>query len=161
MSLFLFASSPYPVIENFELQRYLGSWYEIARLDHSFERGLSNVTANYSMKDEKSVVVLNRGYNDKKGRWEDARGSAKFAGPSNVGRLKVTFFWPFYGAYNIMALDPDYQVALVAGDSPKYLWILAREPVLSDSILKPLLARAQSEGFDTGQLIWLDQSRHK
>jgi apolipoprotein D and lipocalin family protein len=160
MSFVLFASEPFPVINDFQLDRYLGTWHEIARLDHSFERGLSNVTATYSLKDGGGVLVHNRGYKDSKERWEDARGSAKFAETENIGRLKVTFFWPFYGGYNIMSLDPDYQVALIAGDSHKYLWILAREPVLPDSTLQPLLELARQQGFDTQKLIWIDQSKN-
>jgi len=157
----LLAKDSYPAISGFELSRYLGTWYEIARMDHSFERGLSNVTATYSMKDEGVVAVLNRGFDEAGHRWKEANGSAKFAGPNNVGRLKVTFFWPFYGGYNIMALDQEeYGYALIAGDSPKYLWVLCRQPSMPDSILQPLLEIAASEGFQTDDLIYVDQHQN-
>lgn len=156
----LFAADPYPAVDDFQLDRYLGTWYEIARMDHSFERGLSNVTASYSMKDASTVKVLNKGYNEVKQRWSDATGSAKFAGDPDVGRLKVTFFWPFYGGYNIMELTDDYSLALVAGDSPKYLWILSRKPTLTESEKHLMLERASEEGFAIDDLIWVDQSKH-
>lgn len=157
----LYSDNPFPAVSGFELDRYLGTWYEIARLDHSFERGLSNVTATYSMKDEKSVRVLNRGYLAEKERWKEANGTAKFAESSDIGRLKVTFFWPFYGGYNIMELDKqDYQYVLIAGDSHKYLWILSREAVLPESVLQSLLDRARAEGFPTNDLIFVDQAKN-
>jgi apolipoprotein D and lipocalin family protein len=104
------------VVTDFELDRYLGTWYEIARLDHSFERGLSNVTANYSMRDDGGVKVINRGFNTEKSEWDEATGRAYFVGESDIGQLKVSFFGPFYGGYNIVELDDsDYQYSLVAG----------------------------------------------
>jgi apolipoprotein D and lipocalin family protein len=93
------------VVTDFELDRYLGTWYEIARLDHSFERGLSNVTANYSMRDDGGVKVVNRGFNTEKSEWDEATGKAYFVGESDIGQLKVSFFGPFYGGYNIVELD--------------------------------------------------------
>jgi len=142
-------------VSNFSLQRYLGTWYEIARLDHRFERGLSQVTAHYSMREDGGVRVLNRGYNEKKSRWNDAEGKAYFVDGAETGRLKVSFFGPFYGAYNIIALDHEgYSYALVVGNNLKYLWILAREPRLEPAVMESLLSKARALGFATDQLIY-------
>ena len=115
-------------VQPFELKRYLGEWHEIARLDHSFERGLTQVTANYSLNPDGTVKVLNRGYSEKNGEWNEAEGLAKMNGPVDQGRLKVSFFGPFYGAYNIVKLAPDYSMALIVGPDLTYGWILARSP---------------------------------
>ncbi len=142
-------------VTGFSLERYLGTWYEIARLDHRFERGLTQVTATYSMRDDGGVRVLNRGYKEKKSKWSDAEGKAYFVEGSDIGRLKVSFFWPFYGAYNIIALEPEnYSYALVIGNSTKYMWILAREPVLEPKVLEILLTKARKLGFNTDELIY-------
>jgi apolipoprotein D and lipocalin family protein len=142
-------------VENFSLERYLGTWYEVARLDHGFERGMTQVTATYSMRDDGGVRVLNRGYKEKKSSWKDAEGKAYFTGESDVGQLKVTFFWPFYGAYNIIALDQEnYSYALVIGNNKKYMWILARERSLEPQVLENLLKQAKELGFATDQLIY-------
>lgn len=146
------------VVQDFELQRYLGSWYEIARLDHRFERGLSHVTAEYALRDDGSVQVINRGYNDEEGEWESAEGKAYFIDGADVGRLKVSFFGPFYGAYNIIALDQEnYQYSMVAGPDTGYLWILAREPQLDPAILERLLSQAADLGFPVSGLIYPEQ----
>ncbi|OGS13516.1 MAG: lipocalin [Elusimicrobia bacterium RIFOXYA12_FULL_57_11] len=142
-------------VAGFELQRYLGTWHEIARLDHSFERGLVGVTAEYSMREDGGVKVVNRGYKTASGAWKEATGRAYFIGPASVGQLKVSFFRPFYGGYNIVELDREgYNYALVAGPSTKYLWILARQPVLAPEIVARLAAKARELGFDTGKLIF-------
>jgi apolipoprotein D and lipocalin family protein len=141
-------------VTGFELDRYLGDWYEIARLDHSFERGLERVTASYSMREDGGVRVLNRGYNVAEERWDEAVGKAYFIGEPGVGRLKVSFFGPFYGAYNIMALDQEnYLWALVAGPDLSYLWVLSRTPVMAPGLLQDLLSQAAEAGFDTGAII--------
>jgi apolipoprotein D and lipocalin family protein len=143
-------------ITGFDVNRYLGTWYEIARLDHSFERGLEQVTAEYSMRDDGGIRVVNQGYNSVKQRWEKAEGKAYFTGSSDVGRLKVSFFGPFYGGYNIIGLDREsYQYALVSGPDTSYLWILARQPVLDASIINQLLAKASAHGFDTSRVIFV------
>ena len=143
------------VVTGFTLERYLGTWYEIARLDHRFERGLTQVTATYSMRDDGGVKVLNRGYNEKKSKWSEAEGKAYFVDGPDVGQLKVSFFGPFYGAYNIIALEPEnYSYALVIGNSTKYMWILARKPVLEPAVLESLLSRARKLGFTTDELIY-------
>ncbi len=144
-------------IRPFALDRYLGRWYEIARLDHSFERGLSRVTAEYSLRPDGGVRVLNRGFSEKEGKWKEAEGRAYLAGRPDEGFLKVSFFGPFYGAYVVVALDPGYRYALVCGPSRKYLWILARQPRLDEAVRAELTARASSLGFDADRLIWVDQ----
>ena len=146
-------------VTGFELDRYLGTWYEVARLDHSFERGMSNVTANYSMRDDGGVSVVNRGYKVKKGEWDDATGKAYFIGDADVGQLKVSFFGPFYGGYNILELDKDdYQYALVSGPDRGYLWILARSPELSQDILSTLVNKAKELDFPVDELIYVDHT---
>jgi apolipoprotein D and lipocalin family protein len=147
------------VVTDFELDRYLGTWYEIARLDHSFERGLSNVTANYSMRDDGGVKVINRGFNTEKSEWDEATGRAYFVGESDIGQLKVSFFGPFYGGYNIVELDDsDYQYSLVAGPDRSYLWILSRTPQMDSTVLQQLIAKADALGFPTNELIMVEQS---
>lgn len=142
-------------VSPFELERYLGTWHEIARLDHSFERGLTKVTAEYSMREDGGVAVLNKGYEAAKERWKTAEGKAYFVGDSNTGRLKVSFFGPFYGGYNIAKLDEDYQIALVVGPNLKYAWLLARKPRLSQAECAPYLAEAERIGIAVDKLIWL------
>lgn len=145
------------VIDDFDLSRYLGTWYEIARFDHSFERGLDNVTAEYLLRDDGMVDVINSGWKD--GKFEVANGKAKQPDPlTDPAHLKVSFFLFFYSDYNVMMLDDSYQVSLVGSKSPKYLWILSRTPELSDSVLDAVLEEAESRGYDTGKLIWVDQS---
>jgi apolipoprotein D and lipocalin family protein len=145
-------------VREFELARYLGRWYEIARLDHSFERGLTRVTADYRLREDGRVRVLNRGYRPEEDRWETAEGVADFVGPSDVGRLKVSFFGPFYGAYNIIALDKThYSYALVCGPDRSYLWILSREPRLDPAVFEALAGRAQDLGFAVEALIRVNQ----
>ena len=146
-------------VTGFELDRYLGTWYEVARLDHSFERGMSNVTANYSMRDDGGVSVVNRGYKVDKGKWDEATGKAYFIGDTDVGQLKVSFFGPFYGGYNIIDLDKDsYQYALVAGPDRGYLWILTRSPNPDQNVLSSLVNTAASLGFPTDDLIYVDHT---
>jgi apolipoprotein D and lipocalin family protein len=144
-------------VKGFDAARYLGTWHEIARLDHSFERGLSRVTATYSAREDGRIDVLNRGYDSGKGEWREARGRARFVGPRDVGALEVSFFGPFYGGYNVIDLDPEYSIALVAGPTRSYLWILARQPDPATAEIQRLVARAQALGFDTDALIYLDQ----
>ncbi len=144
-------------IDNFQLERYLGQWYEIARLDHSFERGLEQVTATYSLHQDGSVSVLNRGFNTLKQQWQEAEGRAQFVESPQVGRLKVSFFGPFYGGYNIVELDKNYQHALIVGNDRSYLWILSRTPRLDSTIQQHLIQRAQALGFATEQLILVKQ----
>lgn len=144
-------------VTGFELDRYLGTWYEIARLDHRFERGMTNVTANYSMRDDGGVRVVNRGYKVAEEEWNDATGKAFFVGDTDVGQLKVSFFGPFYGGYNIIELDKEnYQYALVVGPDRGYLWILARSPDLDQDILSSLVNKARDLDFPTDELIYVN-----
>jgi apolipoprotein D and lipocalin family protein len=146
-------------VTGFELERYLGKWYEIARLDHSFERNLSQVTADYSMRQDGGVEVVNQGFNQKSGKWEMITGKAFFIGKEDVGSLKVSFFGPFYGGYHIIALDQqDYSYAMVAGPSRSYLWILSRNKTLDSTILEELVGKAKIWRFDTDKLIYVDQN---
>ena len=145
-------------VKEFEVDRYLGRWYEIARLDHSFERGLESVTADYSLRDDGSLRVLNRGYDPVKQRWKEAEGKAYFIESSDVGRLKVSFFGPFYGGYNIIELDHEaYTYAMVCGPDTSYLWILSRQPELDERIVERLLSKASGLGFDTAGIITVAQ----
>jgi apolipoprotein D and lipocalin family protein len=141
-------------VDNFDTERYLGTWHEIARLDHSFERGLEQVTANYTLRDDGGVKVLNRGYSTEKQAWKEAEGKAYLVGDDNIGHLKVSFFGPFYGSYIVVDLDPDYQYSLVSGPNYDYLWILARTPTLEKATLDRLVAKANALGFDTRELIY-------
>jgi apolipoprotein D and lipocalin family protein len=142
----------------FDVNRYLGTWLELARLDHRFERGLSRVSATYVLNGDGSVKVLNRGYNAGKGEWSEAEGRAVFTGDSNTGSLKVSFFGPFYGGYHVIALDPAYRWAMVIGPDPGYLWILSREAQLPPGVRERLLAQAAQAGVNTAELIWVDHS---
>ena len=146
-------------VDNFELEPYLGTWYEIARLDHSFERGLSNVTATYALREDGGVAVLNRGYRAGKGEWDEAQGKAYFVGDPGIGRLKVSFFGPFYGAYNVFELGDNYEYSLVAGPNRSYLWILAREARLPQAMLEELLSKAEAAGYDISELILVEHDR--
>jgi len=143
----------------FAADRYLGTWYEIARLDHSFERGMTHVTAQYQANTDGSIQVTNRGYLPDMKAWKDAIGRAVFTGSRDEGALKVSFFGPFYGGYFVAALDPNYAWSLVVGPNRDYFWILARTPTLDDALKSTLLAQAQALGIDTAQLIWVNQSQ--
>jgi len=146
-------------VEHLDIQRYLGTWYEIARFPHRFERGLVNVTATYSVRDDGKLEVLNQGYVDTKdGKKSVARGVAWVPDPAEPARLKVSFFWIFAGDYKVFALDQDnYEYAMVTSSSKRFLWILARKPALDDSIYQQLLQKAESYGFDLSQLIKVPQ----
>ena len=144
-------------VDDFILERYLGKWYEIARLDHSFERGLSRVTANYSLREDGGVRVMNRGYSEKEGRWKEAEGKAYFVQRTDQGHLKVSFFGPFYGSYVVFELDHEnYRYALVSGPDKSYFWILARSPEIEKNFRDTLIAKAAARGFDTSKLIFVE-----
>lgn len=157
------------IVSSFNPEHYLGTWYEIARLENSFEKGLEQVTAYYSLQSDGTIRVVNRGFNPQKKDWHDAIGIAKFVDPVNAdgsrtGKLKVSFFRPFYGEYNILALGktlkegkPDYTYALVSSGR-EYLWILSRTPQLSDNIKQQLISRANTLGFATEQLLFIRQA---
>lgn len=148
------------VVKNFDLSRYLGTWYEIARYDFRFERDLDNTVAQYSLNKRGNVIVLNSGHNYKTGKWRSAKGQAKFRKDKNSAALKVSFFGPFYASYNVIALDSDYKYALIAGKNLDYLWILSREKTMPDQIKENYLKIAQNIGFDTSKLIWVKHDKN-
>ncbi|MGC3944689.1 MAG: lipocalin family protein [Chryseolinea sp.] len=139
----------------FDKDKYLGKWYEIARLDYFFERNLDNVTANYSVNPDGTIKVVNRGFDVLKNEWKESIGKAKFALDPNVGKLKVSFFGPFYAGYNVIAVDELYQYALVAGRNLNYLWILSREPFIPERISTWFLQEASQLGYEVKNLIWV------
>ena len=142
----------------FEIARYTGKWYEIARLDHSFERGLTDVSATYTQQPDGSVEVINRGHDGAK--WREAVGRALFTGEPNRASLKVSFFGPFYGGYHVVALDQQhYRWAMVVGPDRDYLWILARDKQLPADLRERLLGQAKAQEIDTDRLIWVNQTR--
>ncbi len=144
-------------VDRFDIHRYLGQWFEIARLDHSFERGLSHVSAHYSMRDDGGVKVLNRGYSEREKTWKQVEGKAYFVQGDDIGYLKVSFFGPFYGSYVIFDLDREhYSYALVCGPEKSYLWILSRTPHMETDQRNALVAKAAELGFDTQKLIFVD-----
>ena len=143
----------------FDVQRYAGGWYELARLDHAFERGMTDVTATYTAQADGSVRVVNRGYAPATSQWREAVGKALFTGAPTTGSLKVSFFGPFYGGYHVAALDPDYRWALVLGPDTSYCWILARDKQLPAAQRDAIVARAQALGVDTSSLIWVPHKR--
>ncbi len=145
-------------VSGFELQRYLGKWYEIARLDHSFERGMSRVTAEYSLRDDGGVDVVNRGYLAGDDEWKQAEGKAYFVDSPEQGYLKVSFFGPFYGSYVVFELEQkDYRYAFVSGPDLSYLWLLSRTPQLPPEVIERFVERAAALGFDTDKLIFVEQ----
>ncbi len=147
-------------VNNFEIERYLGKWYEIARLDHSFERGLENVTANYSLRTDGGINVKNRGFLPAKNEWSEADGKAYFVNNSNEGFLKVSFFGPFYGSYVVFELDKEnYQYAFVSGPDLSYLWLLSRTPEISEEVFNDFIEKSESLGFDTRKLVIVNQKK--
>ncbi len=145
-------------VRPFDAQRYLGTWYEIARLDHSFERGLEQVSATYSLRDDGGIRVLNKGYSPADAQWKQAEGKAYLMGDGQEGYLKVSFFGPFYGAYGIFGLDQqDYRYAFVSGYSTDYLWLLARTPTVSPEVIEQFRREAAARGFPVEQLIFVRQ----
>lgn len=146
-------------VKPFDIDKYLGKWYEIARIDFIHERNLSNTTAEYALLENGMISVLNSGYNEKTGKWESAQGKAKFAGAKDEGKLQVTFFGPFYSGYNVIDIDDDYKHVLVAGETLDYLWLLSREQVMPDEYIKRFLNKAQSVGYDTSRLNWIEHNR--
>jgi len=146
-------------VENFKLTEYLGTWYEIVRLEHRFEKGMEAISATYSMREDAGVKVLNKGYKTAEKEWSEAEGKAYFVQSPDKGFLKVSFFGPFYGSYIVM--DTDYKTyTMISGPDLSYFWILARTPTLDAKILNRLLAKAKDAGFDTNALIYPDQSKN-
>lgn len=146
-------------VSNFDAQRYLGTWYEIARFDFRFERNLDNVSARYEQMDNGDIKVVNSGYNYKTGEWKSANGRAKFREDIRTAALKVSFFGPFYSGYNVIALDEDYRHALVAGKNLDYLWLLSREKRMPENVIQDYLDKAESIGYDTSKLVWVTHDK--
>lgn len=144
-------------VSGFDASKYMGTWYELARIDHRFEKGLTQVSATYSLNADGSVTVLNRGYDPAKQAWREAQGKARFLGQADEAALKVSFFGPFYGGYNVVSLDDQYQTALVIGSSLDYMWILSRSKTIPEAQRQALLQKAQSLGVDLGQVIRVEQ----
>ncbi len=147
-------------VSDFDAGRYLGKWYEIARLDYYFERGLEQVTAEYSLNNNGSIRVVNRGYDPARNRWKQSEGKALFTGSKKRAALKVSFFGPFYAGYNVIAIDPGYQYALVSGQSRDYLWILSRTPDIPLDVKTRYLELARRYGFQVNHLIWVNHDGH-
>ena len=144
-------------VKNFDETRYLGKWYEIARLDHSFERGLSKVTAEYALRSDGGIDVINRGFSAAENKWKEANGKAYFVGARNEGRLKVSFFGPLYGSYIVYELDQkDYQYAFISGYNTSYLWLLSRTPTVSKEVKEQFINKSKELGFNTDNLIFAE-----
>ena len=139
------------VVDSLDVNRYLGEWYEIARYDHRFERGMENTRAIYSMRDDGMIDVINTGVKD--GERKESKGKAKLT--DTPALLRVSFFGPFYSDYRVMMLDADYQYALIGSGSDDYLWILSRKPLLPDTVKQQVIKEAQRRGYDTSKLIWV------
>lgn len=148
-------------VKPFNKEKYLGKWYEIARIDFKYEKDLNNTTAEYSLNEDGTIRVDNKGYNTKKGEWDQAIGKAKFVGEENIGMLKVSFFGPFYAGYNVIAIDEEYKYALVAGESFDYLWILSRETTIPDEVKNQYLKVATDVGYNTADLLWIAHDQEK
>ena len=146
-------------VHPFDLQKYLGTWYEIARLEYYWECNLDNVTATYSLREDGLVKVDNKGWNFKREEWEESVGKAKPLDDPHTAMLKVSFFGPFYAGYNVIAIDADYKYALVAGDSLDYMWILSREKTIPENIKQEYLNKAKSIGYEVDKLVWTRQDR--
>lgn len=146
-------------VENFRADKYLGTWYEIARIDNRFEKGLSRVTAEYSLREDGGIKVVNRGFASESGQWKQSIGKARFVDGNRIGHLKVSFFGPFYGAYIVFELDePDYRYALVSGPDTSYFWLLSRSPTMDPAQRDRLIDLAVAQGFKREDILLVDQS---
>lgn len=163
ISCMLFSCTTIPkgitAIHQFDKTKYLGKWYEIARLDFRFERNLKNTTAEYSINNNGTIKVFNKGYNTKTNKWKTATGKAKFVKDENLAMLKVSFFGPFYSGYNVIAIDKEYKYALITGKNLKYLWILSRDTTIPEEVKKNYLELAQSLGYKINDLVWVKHDK--
>ncbi|WP_294216558.1 lipocalin family protein [uncultured Chryseobacterium sp.] len=146
-------------VKNFDADRYLGKWYEIARFDYRFEKDMDNVTAEYSKNPDGSIRVQNKGYNYVKKEWKQSVGEARFVNDKTEARLKVSFFKPIWAGYNVIELDDNYQYALVVGNNLKYLWILSRTTTIPENVRQKFLEKAKSIGYNTDELIWVKHNQ--
>lgn len=140
-------------VKDFELERYLGTWYEIARLPHRFEKNLQQVTATYTLLDNGKIEVLNKGFNTKKQKWSESKGKAWMPDGSKPSELKVSFFWPFSAAYRIIYLEKDYSLAIVTSTTFNYFWMLSRTPTIDEIYYNELIEKTKAWGFDTEKII--------
>ncbi len=147
-------------VGNFDQLKYLGKWFEIARLDHRFEKNQTYVTAQYDLNADGSIKVTNSGFDTKKNRERSVVGKARFVKDEHTGMLEVSFFGPFYSGYNIIAIDKDYKYALVAGKTRDYLWLLSRAGTMPKSVINNYLKIAEKAGYDTSKLVWTPQASH-
>ena len=139
-------------VEGFDVERYLGHWYEVGRIDFFFEKGLTSCTADYSLNEDGTLAVFNQGFDPGNGSWKSARAVAKFVGDPSVASLKVSFFRPFYSGYHVVHVDEDYQYAVVVVDGSKYCWVLSRSPEVNDKLYAGLLSVAAANGVDTSRM---------
>ncbi len=147
-------------VKELDLDRYMGTWYEIARFPHSFEKGLVGVTATYSKRDDGKIKVINKGYkNSLNGKLKIAEGKAKIPNLNEPAKLKVSFFWFFYGDYFVMELEENYQWAVIGSDSDKYLWILSRTAQMDDDTYNMLLDKIKARGYSLDKLIKVEQAK--
>ncbi|MBD1391586.1 lipocalin family protein [Mucilaginibacter glaciei] len=146
-------------VKPFNKDKYLGKWYEICRMDFKFEKNLNNVTANYNLKDNGTIRVDNKGYNYLDKEWKESIGKAKLVGNDGAGRLKVSFFGPFYSGYNVIAIDKDYKYAMVAGNNLNYLWLLSRETTIPPAVISDYLKQAKNLGYNVKKLVWTKHDR--
>ncbi|GAA4328812.1 outer membrane lipoprotein Blc [Mucilaginibacter gynuensis] len=144
-------------VSPFDIDRYLGKWYEIARMDFKFEKNLDHVTAEYSLNADGSIRVVNKGYHYLKKQWKESIGKARFVKSPDTARLKVSFFGPFYAGYNVIAIDPEYRYAMVAGNNLDYLWLLSREKSIPAAAQTAYLKQAVNLGYDVSKLVWTNQ----
>lgn len=162
MSFLMYGNQGIPkgisVVEGFDGKRYAGTWYEIARLDHGFEKGLNHVSAEFSPREDGGFDILNKGFNAKTGAWENSKAKAFFIDRPDLGRMKVSFSGPFYGAYNIIDLDKEnYSYAMVTGPKTHYFWILSRQKTIDPAIMQKLVQKAIGLGFKLDKIIYVDQ----
>ncbi|AUZ04648.2 lipocalin [Vitreoscilla sp. C1] len=144
-------------VEDFDVQRYMGKWYEVARFDFKWQKNLKNVTADYTLQNDGSIQVDNQGSDITTLERKQSIGKAKSNGNANNGALKVSFFGPFYSEYNVVQLDPDYRYALIFGENNDYMWLLSREKTMPDSVKQKYLNFAQQSGYDLNRLVWTQQ----
>ena len=145
-------------VKNFDAKDYEGKWYEIARFDFKYEKDMNQVTAQYTLQEDGSIEVINRGYDYIKNEWKEKKGKAKFNGPEDQGALKVSFFGPFYAGYNVVMMEPDYQTALVFGEKRDYIWFLSRKPTLSEETKQKFIDKAKEAGYDLNRLVWTEHN---
>lgn len=144
-------------VGNFDVNKYTGNWYEIARIDHRFEKDLINTSAHYSLNPDGTVKVINRGYHPEKKMWKESEGKAKFLGDTKVAAMKVSFFGPFYGGYNVVALDPNYQTSMVIGQDIDYFWLLSRNKTMPEQEVQQWLQKAQTLGVGLHKVMLVKQ----